>query len=243
MLLDINCDMGESTNLWGYNLEQDLELLNWVGSVNLACGYHAGDATAMNELVRKSIEKGVNIGAHPSYPDRANFGRTSFDISPADLYNITIHQLGGLSAFISLYGGKMHHVKPHGALYNWLAAAPSGAGSFLQAVKDFDASLLIYGLSGSAFLGLAAEMGLSVRHEVFADRRYHSNGTLVNRSNPKALIEDVEESFLQFKSFSKNEPILSLEGIPLQLLADTVCVHSDSPIALSILKNIQNIDL
>lgn len=242
MLLDINCDMGESTDLWSYSLEHDVELLNWVSSVNLACGYHAGDARVMHELVKKSLEKGLKIGAHPAYPDRRNFGRSPVSMTGAELYDITIHQLGGLAAFLALRGAKLHHVKPHGALYNYLANAPSEARDFLEAVRDFDANLIVYGLSGSAFLKLAVEMDLAVKHEVFADRRYHSNGSLVDRSNPLAMLNREEEVVSQVKAFARQEAFSTIEGLALKLKADTVCIHSDSKGVLSLLKILDSIE-
>src|SRR5215471_13763940 len=147
--IDINCDMGERTNLWSYSLEKDLSLLKYITSLNLACGFHAGDAHVMHELTDAALHAGVAVGAHPGFPDRENFGRTNMNLSPEKIYDVVLYQIGALEAFLRVMGASLHHVKPHGALYNMAAKDSVLAAAICKAVYDFDENLVFYGLSGS----------------------------------------------------------------------------------------------
>src|SRR6478609_11272493 len=150
--IDMNCDMGESGSLYAYDIEKDIALMQYMSSVNLACGYHAGDAHTMHRLVETAMDKRIAIGAHPSYPDRENFGRTNITVSTSELYDIILYQLGALHAFLKVKGGHLHHVKPHGALYNMAAKNRSLADVICKAMVDFDRDLILYGLSGSELI-------------------------------------------------------------------------------------------
>ena len=182
----------------------------------------------MHKLIDAALLKGVKIGAHPSYPDIANFGRTKMRITPADLYDMVIHQLAGIEGFLRIKGGVLHHVKPHGALYNSVVGDAEEATAFLMAVRDYNPDLVVYGLSQSNFLRQAQLLGLKISHEVFADRRYSSDGSLVSRDVPGAVIEDIELAIEQSVRFSKGDEVETIQGVLIKRRADTICIHSDS---------------
>lgn len=226
-MADLNCDMGESTTLWSYSLDKDLALLDQVSSVNLACGYHAGDPTTLHQLVEAALKKGVAIGAHPSYPDREHFGRQSMVFPPGKIYDLIIYQIGALDGFLKIHGAKLHHVKPHGALYNDAAVDPVIAKSIADAVRDYDPSLILYGLSGSELIRAAHANGLSSGSEVFADRTYQSNGTLTPRSQSNAMIANDAAAGQQVLRMVKEGQVLATDGVSLPILAETICIHGD----------------
>lgn len=234
--VDINCDLGESFG--PYTIGSDEQILEYVTSANIACGFHAGDPTVMRKTVRMALEKGVQIGAHPGLQDLVGFGRRPIAISAEEAYDLVVYQIGALSAFLKAEGSTMQHVKPHGALYNMAAKNTELSESIAKAVYHVDPSLVLYGLSGSE-LALAGErMGLQVAHEVFSDRTYQTDGTLTSRREPNALIEDDELAVQQVVRMVREGKVHTVQGEDISLKADTVCIHGDGIHALQFAKTI-----
>lgn len=234
--VDINCDLGESFGQ--YTIGSDEQILEYVTSANIACGFHAGDPTVMRKTVRMALDKGVQIGAHPGLQDLVGFGRRPIAISAEEAYDLVVYQIGALSAFLKAEGGTMQHVKPHGALYNMAAKNTELSESIAKAVYHVDPSLVLYGLSGSE-LALAGErMGLQVAHEVFSDRTYQTDGTLTSRREPNALIEDDELAVQQVVRMVREGKVHTVQGEDISLKADTVCIHGDGIHALQFAKTI-----
>lgn len=236
--IDLNCDMGESTHLWKYDIQNDLKLLPWISSMNLACGFHAGDPQTMHDLVSAALDAGVAVGAHPSFNDRENFGRSNHDLSPEKVYDLVIYQVGALQGFLQLCGASLHHVKPHGALYNMAATDPALAAAICRAVKDFDSDLILYGLSGSELMKEAELVRLEVCNEVFADRTYLPGGLLTPRSRPNALITDEAASVAQVLQMVQQSTVNTLTGETIPIRAETICLHSDGAHALAFAQKI-----
>jgi 5-oxoprolinase (ATP-hydrolysing) subunit A len=237
--IDINCDMGESTHLWPYDIEKDRKLLSYVSSINLACGYHAGDAHTMHALAAAAITAGVAIGAHPGFADRENFGRTNMSLPPEAIYDLVIYQIGALDAFLKVMHTRLHHVKPHGALYNMAAKDEVMAEAICKAIYDYDNRLLLYGLSGSKLIEAAIATGLSSCSEVFADRTYQDDGHLTPRTHAHAMIEDTQQSLQQVLQMVTRRTVTSVSGKEVPIVADTVCVHGDGEHALEFVKEIR----
>jgi UPF0271 protein len=237
--IDINCDMGESTHLWQYDIEKDRLLLSYVSSINLACGYHAGDAHTMHELVAAAIDANVAIGAHPGFPDRENFGRTNMTLPPENIYDLVLYQIGALDAFLKVMHTRLHHVKPHGALYNMAAKDAALAEAICKAVYDYDDQLILYGLSGSKLIEAAIATGLKTYSEVFADRTYQDDGYLTPRTHPNALIIDPQQSLNQVLQMVTRRSVISVHGKEVPIVADTVCIHGDSEHAVDFARNIR----
>src|SRR5574343_1233823 len=237
--IDINCDMGESSPLRpDYTQDQDMALMEFVSSINLACGFHAGDPRTMHLLTEVALEKGVAIGAHPSFPDREHFGRKKMAWSPEWLYDQIIYQLRALDAFLSIRGTRLQHVKTHGALYNMAATDKTMAQVLVKAVADYDDRLILVGLSGSDMIQAAKERGLRYANEVFADRTYQTNGTLTSRELPDALLNTTEESINQVMDICLNQQVRTTDNKLIPLQADTVCIHSDGSSALQMASGI-----
>ncbi|WP_445480086.1 5-oxoprolinase subunit PxpA [Lysinibacillus irui] len=236
MPMDINCDIGESFE--AFISGKDEEIIDYVTSINIACGYHAGDHTIMHQTIRSALRKNVHIGAHPGYPDREGFGRRNMDLSPAEIYDLMVYQIGALQAFVQIEKGILHHVKPHGALYNQCANDREKALAVIDAVYDFNPQLILYCLSGSKMAKIAREKGLSVYEEVFSDRRYNDDGTLVNRQESNAFIQTEEEMLVHVKGILTANEILSVQSKKIQVAANTLCIHGDGPHALSYAKKI-----
>src|SRR5690606_3043926 len=194
-VIDLNCDMGESFGAW--QMGQDEAILPFVSSANIACGYHAGDPATMRKTVAAALKHKVALGAHPGLPDLEGFGRRNMDISPESAYDMVVVQVGALAGVAASQGGRLHHVKAHGALYNMAAKNAKLAKAIAQAVRDVDASLILYGLAGSELVRAGNEAGLTVAQEVFADRSYQADGSLTPRSQPGAMIEDPAASIRQ----------------------------------------------
>jgi 5-oxoprolinase (ATP-hydrolysing) subunit A len=230
--IDINCDMGESTSLWKYSVENDIALFPYISSINLACGFHAGDAHTMHELADAALTAGIAIGAHPGFADRENFGRTNQSLAPSQVYDIVLYQIGALDAFLKIRGTKLHHVKPHGALYNMAAKEEVLAEAICNAVKDYDKALLLYGLSGSELIGAADKIGLSCCSEVFADRSYQDDGSLTPRVADNAMIETKEAAIQQVLQMVKEQSVRSVNGKMVPITAQTICIHGDGIHAL-----------
>ena len=236
--VDLNCDMGESTHLHPYTIEKDLAILPFVSSVNLACGFHAGDPHTMHQLVEAALERGIAIGAHPSFPDKENFGRTAMQYSPVQIYDLVVYQIGALQAFLQVYNARLHHVKAHGALYNMAAGDPSLADAICNAVKGVDPRVMVYGLSGSELIRSAREKGLQAVEEAFADRTYQSDGSLTPRTEPDALIEDPAASAAQVLQMLQTGMVPTRDQRTISIRADTICIHGDGKHAVEFAQTI-----
>ncbi|SOY39694.1 5-oxoprolinase subunit PxpA [Cupriavidus taiwanensis] len=232
MQIDLNADLGEGCG-------NDEALLALISSANIACGWHAGDAATMVQTVKWALERGVAIGAHPSYPDRDNFGRTEMQRDPEHVYADVLYQIGALAAIVRAHGGVLHHVKPHGALYNQAVRDPALARAIVRAVRDFDADLVFFGLAGSQMIDVAKQAGLRVRQEVFADRGYNSDGTLVKRGTPGALHEDEEVALDQTLTMVREQRVRAIDGSWVPIQAETVCLHGDGAHALAFARRIR----
>jgi UPF0271 protein len=223
--IDLNCDLGESFGAW--TMGEDEAVLPHVSSANVACGFHAGDPTVMRRTVALAKARGVAVGAHVSLPDLQGFGRREMKVSPEEAYDFTLYQVGALAAIARAQGADLAHVKPHGALYNMAARDRALADAIARAVRDADPALVLFGLSGSALTAAGEAAGLAVAHEVFADRAYRADGALVPRGTPGAVIEDAAVAAARAASFAAGEAVAAVDGTPLRLRADTVCVHGD----------------
>lgn len=232
MQIDLNADLGEGCG-------NDEALLALISSANIACGWHAGDAATMVQTVKWALAHGVAIGAHPSYPDRENFGRTEMQRDPEHVYADVLYQIGALDAIVRAQGGVLHHVKPHGALYNQAVRDPALARAIVRAVRDFDADLVFFGLAGSQMIDVAKEAGLRVKQEVFADRGYNPDGTLVKRGTPGALHEDEEVALDQTLTMVREQRVRAIDGTWVPIQAETVCLHGDGAHALAFARRIR----
>lgn len=236
--VDVNCDLGESFGR--YQLGEQEEVLKYITSANIACGFHAGDPTVMRKTVALAVENDVRIGAHPSFPDLIGFGRRQMQVAPHEAYDMVVYQIGALDAFLRLHNTQLQHVKPHGALYNMAAVDPSLAEAIAQAVKDVSPSLVLYGLAGSELTKAGEKLGLTVAHEVFADRTYQPDGTLTPRTEANALITDEQQSLDQIRQMVMEGSVRAVDGTIVKLQADTICVHGDSPHAVAFARRIYN---
>ncbi len=229
--VDLNCDMGEGC-------ANDAELMKYISSANVACGFHAGDARTMRETVVNALKNGVAIGAHPGFPDRDGFGRNEIQLPLETVYNIVFEQITALKKICSAAGTKLNHVKPHGALYNMAARDPELASALAEAAYAIDKNLVFYGLSGSASIIEARKIGLRTASEVFADRTYGRDGSLTPRSKPNALINDVNTAVSQVLQMVKNQSVTTTDGTVVGVTADTVCIHGDGEKALEFAKRL-----
>lgn len=232
--VDINCDMGEG-------IGNEEELMPFINSANIACGYHAGSAPTMQKVVTLCLQYGVNIGAHPSFPGKPNFGRTEMHLPAAAIHDLVTEQLILINKITKHCGGKLHHVKPHGALYNMAAKDKVLAKTIAKAVKDFDSSLIYYGLSGSVMIDEAERIGLQTANEVFADRTYQIDGTLTPRNQSYALINNEIDMKKQVLKLVKENKVLTVSGEEIIIKADTVCIHGDGRYAVVFAKAIHQL--
>jgi UPF0271 protein len=227
--IDLNCDLGEDDSDEG--ALREAAILPHVSSANVACGLHAGDARVMRRTMKAAAELGLAVGAHPSLADRANFGRTELPVTADEVYELTLYQVGASAAMARSVGLRLNHVKPHGALYNMAARDHVLATAIAQAVHDFDAGLVLFGLSGSQSILAAESLGLKCASEVFADRRYRPDGTLMPRSEPDALINDASEAATQMLRMLEHDFVHASDGSKVAVRAETVCIHGDAPTA------------
>lgn len=223
--IDINCDMGEGC-------PNDAELMDYVSSVNIACGAHAGNAEIMLRTVEYAVDKGVAIGAHPGYPDRKNFGRFALEMSHSEIYDLVTHQFNTLKQIADDAGGEIKHIKPHGALYNQSARDGNIAAAIAQAVFDIDPKLILFGLSGSVSILEAEKLGLITASEVFADRTYQSDGSLTPRTQTNALIHDTNIAIAQVLQMINEGAVTGTDDSVIPITADTICIHGDGDNAL-----------
>jgi 5-oxoprolinase (ATP-hydrolysing) subunit A len=222
MAIDLNCDMGEGAG-------EDEGIVPLVSSVNVACGFHAGDPATIRATVRLAARHGVAVGAHPSYPDRAGFGRAPMVRSPGDVRDDVVYQVAAVGAFCAAEGVALVHVKPHGALYNAAAQDPALAAAICEAVREVDPGLVVVCLAGSPMAGVVRSLGLRCAEEAFADRGYTPEGTLVPRGRAGALVEDPAAVAERVAAMARDRRVTSVTGTPVPVAADTICLHGDTP--------------
>ena len=236
--IDLNADLGEGFGR--YRLTDDDALLSLASSANIACGFHAGDPVIMDRTVRAARERGVAIGAHPSYPDLVGFGRRDMDATPEEITAFVRYQIGALEAFCRAAGTRLRYVKPHGALYNRAARDPRTAGAIAEGVRQATPHLVLLGLAGSELLAAAAKVGVASAAEAFIDRAYLSDGTLVPRTRPGAVIEDAAAAVARAVALARRQPIRAIDGTELRIRADSLCVHGDTPDAVALLRAVRS---
>jgi UPF0271 protein len=227
--IDLNCDMGESYGAW--KMGADAQVMPYISSANIACGFHGGDPATIRKTVRLALEHGVAIGAHPSLPDLMGFGRRVMRISPQDMYDLVVYQAGAVEAFARTAGSRLHHIKCHGALYNMAANDEALSEAMVRAAKDL--GVMLYVLSNSRNHSIAKDMGVSVCAEVFADRGYTDAGELAPRDKPGGMIEDAAKAVRQALAMVEEGYVTSLSGKRVPVAADTICLHGDQPGAVT----------
>lgn len=229
--IDFNSDLGEGFSI--YRAGDDAAILPHITSANIACGFHAGDSRSMCLTVALAAQLGVAVGAHPGFDDLQGFGRRLMRLSEDEVYELVVYQVGALLGFTKASKVELRHVKPHGALYNFAATHQPTADAICQAVKDIDPGLILFGLSGSALIASAENCGLTVAHEVFADRTYQDDGTLTPRGQPGAMIENVHDAVDQVMNMLHLGEVRTAQGIWIPVKAQTLCLHGDQPGAAS----------
>jgi UPF0271 protein len=229
--IDINADVGEGM--------PDDELFPYVTSANVACGFHAGDPSTMDETVAQALARGVHVGAHPGHADKANFGRVAVDLPAEEVERLVLYQVAALHGFVRSRGAKLAHVKPHGALYHQGSEFPDVARAIAEGVRRFDPSLVLVGAAGSLLLEAGREAGLPVAGEGFADRRYRPDGTLVSRKDAGALLTDPEEAAEQAVHLARDGWAIASDGSRVAVRPDTICLHGDTPGAAAIARRVR----
>ena len=229
--VDLNCDLGESFGRW--RLGADEEVMRSITSANVACGFHAGDPGTMRHTVELAARAGVAVGAHPGLPDLAGFGRRAMAVSAREARDLVLYQIGALDAFVRGTGLRLAHVKPHGALYNQAAHDEALATALVEATAAYDAGLAFVGLPGSAMERAAGHAGVRFAAEVFADRAYRADGSLVPRGQPDALVADPVEAAARVVAMVREGRVRAAGGEWVAIRADTVCVHGDNPHAVA----------
>ena len=230
--IDLNCDMGEG-------FESDAAIIPYVTSVNIACGYHAGDAATMRKTIRLAVDHGVAIGAHPGLADRANFGRLAMPVTPQEVYDLVLYQAGALAAFARAVGAAVTHLKPHGALYNMAAKDAAIAQAIAAATRDFDSACILVGLAGSELIKAGENAGLTTAREAFADRTYQADGSLTSRDSADAIIHDPAAAAERVLKMVLQSTVTSQQGTEVPLRPDTICIHGDSLGAADMAKTIR----
>ena len=233
LLCDINCDMGEG-------IGTDAAIMPFISSANIACGYHAGDDITMNDTILLAKKYGVAVGAHPSFFDRENFGRTEMKLPEEEIYGLVQKQIKILRSFAAKHDVVLQHVKPHGALYNMSAKDITIAHAIALAVKEYDPKLVLFGLSESHSIIEARKLGLKTRSEVFADRSYQDDGSLTPRTKPNALIHDTEQAVEQVLQMVHKKTVTTVSGKKIPVFAETICIHGDGEHAVALAKAIHD---
>jgi 5-oxoprolinase (ATP-hydrolysing) subunit A len=239
--IDLNCDMGESFGV--YKLGMDDEIMKYISSANIACGFHAGDPQVMNQTVKMAVENCVGIGAHPGYPDLLGFGRRSMTLTRDEIKQYLIYQTGALKAFAKVHGARLQHVKPHGALYLDAVENQEIARTIAKGIMDLDPDLkfvALAGKKGETMRLVGEELGLNVVYEAFPDRAYTPEGTLVSRKEPGAVISEPEIVAKRALDMA-NGFVKAVDGSMIELEVQTLCVHGDNLSAIDLVKNIKNI--
>ncbi|WP_163468677.1 LamB/YcsF family protein [Fusobacterium sp. IOR10] len=237
MKIDLNSDLGESFGV--YKIGMDQEVLKYISSANVACGWHAGDSMVMEKTVALAKKNGVAVGAHPGYPDLVGFGRRTLNVTPEEVKTYVKYQVGALLAFTKGAGVRMQHVKPHGAMYNMAAKDYKLALAIAQGIKEVDENLVLMGLANSEMIRAAKDVGLKVANEVFADRAYNDDGSLVARSLPGAVIHDKDVAIKRVIRMVKEGKVESITGKDVDITVESICIHGDNPEALEFAKNIK----
>ncbi len=237
MRIDLNADLGESFGVW--TLGDDEAMLDVVTSANVACGFHAGDPATLRRTCAAAVDRGVTIGAQVGYRDLAGFGRRFLDVAPEDLFAEIVYQIGALDAIARVTGGRVAYVKPHGALYNAVVHHEGQAAAVVEAVADYDASLPILGLPGSAVLARAREAGVPVVAEAFADRGYTADARLVPRTQAGALLVDVDEVVERVVRLATEHRVRAVDGTDVVVEADSICLHGDTPGAVGMARAVR----
>jgi UPF0271 protein len=232
LVIDLNSDLGEGAG-------HDNEILDLVSSANIACGFHAGDPGSIFATIQAALERKVSLGAHPSFPDRANFGRTEMTVPPAELYSTVAYQIGGFQALARAAGARMNHVKAHGALYNMAARDRGVADVMANAVYALDPKLILFAPAESELDYAATELGLATASEVFADRNYLADGSLVPRSRADAFVHDPIEAADRILRILGEGKVRAVDGTDLVISATTVCVHGDNPQAVAFVRKLR----
>lgn len=235
--VDLNSDLGESFGR--YTIGMDDKIIPLITSANVACGYHASDPVVMNKTIEMARKAGIRVGAHPGFPDLMGFGRRNMNVSPAEAKAYVLYQLGALDAFCKVHGMKMQHVKPHGALYNMAAKDYALSKAICEAIREYDDSLIVMALSGGELVRAAKDLGLRVAREVFADRAYEEDGTLVARTKAGAMITDEEEAIRRVIRMVKEQKVTAITGNDVSIQADSICVHGDGEKALAFVERIR----
>ena len=236
MSIDLNCDMGESFG--NYEIGMDEKVMDYVTSANLACGFHAGDPSVMANRVQLAKQKNVKVGAHPGYPDLMGFGRRKMDVSPEELKSYITYQVGALNGFLEQKDMDLQHVKPHGALYNTAANNEELGRAIVSGLLEMKDDIILVGLSGSKILEIADNMGLKSAAEVFADRAYNSDKTLVSRKRDGAVISNEERVVERVINMVEDGYVKTVDGEEISIRADTVCVHGDNPEAVALTESL-----
>ncbi|CAG9619963.1 LamB/YcsF family protein [Sutcliffiella rhizosphaerae] len=235
--VDLNSDLGESFGI--YTIGNDQEVLKYISSANVACGYHAGDHNVLLHTVKAATELGVSIGAHPGFPDLAGFGRRELNMHPSEIYNLIVYQIGAIQAAATVHGTKVNHVKPHGALYNLASKNERIATAIAKAIYHVNPELILFGLAGSQLVKAGQRAGLQVASEVFADRTYQPDGTLTPRSEQNAMIHDEDVAVERVLRMVNEGKVTAVDGQDIAIKADTICVHGDEPKALDFVKKLR----
>lgn len=235
--VDLNSDIGESFG--NYKLGLDEEVAKHISSANIACGWHAGDPMVMAKTVDIAISENVAIGAHPGYPDLMGFGRRNMGVKAEEAKNYIKYQIGALWAFAASKGAKLQHVKTHGAFYNTAAKDPVLAEAIAEAIYEVDKDLILVGLANSEMIKAGKKIGLKVANEVFADRAYNPDGTLVSRSKEGAVIHDTALAISRVIRMIKEGKVQAINGEDIDIKADSICVHGDNPQAVAFVENIR----
>ncbi|WP_411954595.1 LamB/YcsF family protein [Alkalibacillus sp. S2W] len=225
MEVDLNADIGESFG--PYKIGDDQRLMDIVSSVNVACGFHGGDYRVMHQVVKQAVDKNVKIGAHPGYPDLIGFGRRHIEMTSDEIYQLMVYQIGALQAVCHAHQTSLHHVKPHGALYNLAAKDREVAHAVAQAVFDVDHELLLFGLANSALLEAGEAIGLKVVSEVFADRTYTEEGLLTPRSQSRSVLTEMDDIKEQVQQIVFHHGVTTPNGTQIHLRGETICFHGD----------------
>lgn len=236
--IDLNCDLGEIDGHDGEAL--DLQMMKYVSSINVACGGHAGDEARIRKVAEWGVSRGIAVGAHPGYADRIHFGRVVVPMSAQQIYDLIVQQVGLAAKAVEESGGRLHHVKPHGALYNLAAASRETADAIARAVRDIAPQCLMMGLSGSQLIVAAKFAGLRAVDEVFADRNYAADSTLIPRQDPQSVLHDPREIAMRAVSLIESGEVTAIDGSQLVLHCESLCIHSDTPAAIQIAESICN---
>ncbi|WP_315118904.1 5-oxoprolinase subunit PxpA [uncultured Clostridium sp.] len=235
--VDLNSDLGESFG--NYKIGLDEEVIKYVTSVNIACGWHAGDPEVMEKTIEIAKENGVAVGAHPGFLDLMGFGRRNISVNPREMKAYIKYQLGALMAFAKAKGEKIQHVKPHGAMYNMAAKDSALAIATAEAIYEVDEDIILLGLANSELIKAGKHVGLKVANEVFADRAYNADGTLVARSQKGAVIHDADIAISRVIRMVKEKKVTSITGEDVEINAQSICVHGDNPEAVKFVKKIK----